>query len=177
MAQLINAKCPNCGAILELPDKLDRAFCMHCGGKVIIAQDRYIIESSKPAIACPECGGRGYIKCDKTNFDPIVVCEYTSVGIIMKIAATPCNGTGDCTFVFLNSTASPDTPFPHNKARGKCWYCKGTGRRLFGKCSICKGTGKCPVCNGTYKCYFCKGKGKVKCEACDGSGFKVYEGK
>jgi hypothetical protein len=26
MADLINAKCPNCGAVLELPEKLDRAF-------------------------------------------------------------------------------------------------------------------------------------------------------
>lgn len=37
--RLINAKCPNCGAMLELPEKLDRAFCQFCGGNVIIAKD------------------------------------------------------------------------------------------------------------------------------------------
>jgi endogenous inhibitor of DNA gyrase (YacG/DUF329 family) len=35
MANLINAKCPNCGAILELPEELDRAFCMYYNGKLI----------------------------------------------------------------------------------------------------------------------------------------------
>ena len=57
MAKLINAKCPNCGAILELPENLDRAFCMHCGGKVIIAKDEVHHHEAKPAIACPACGG------------------------------------------------------------------------------------------------------------------------
>lgn len=50
MAKLINAKCPNCGAVLELPETLERAFCMHCGGKVIISR-------SEGAIPCPKCNG------------------------------------------------------------------------------------------------------------------------
>jgi hypothetical protein len=46
MAELINAKCPNCGAILEFPANLDRAICMHCGGKVIIAKDEIHIHGT-----------------------------------------------------------------------------------------------------------------------------------
>jgi DNA-directed RNA polymerase subunit RPC12/RpoP len=38
MAKLVPAVCPNCGAELELPEKLDRAFCTYCGKQIIISK-------------------------------------------------------------------------------------------------------------------------------------------
>ena len=73
MVEIINAKCPNCGAILELPEKLDRAFCIHCGGKVIIAQDSIVVHQGQTAIACPECNGRGYNECLDRPVPPNIV--------------------------------------------------------------------------------------------------------
>ncbi len=165
MAELINAKCPNCGAILELPSKLDRAFCMHCGGKVIVAKD---VQAGKTAIACPECEGLGYLKCNKDNFKWIT--HRVPKGLIYIHS---CEGSKKCLSIVVNNWVGMGFQLCDS---GKCSYCKGNGKTFFGRCGWCKGTGKCPICEGTGKCKFCNGEGKVKCEACNSTGFKVYEG-
>jgi len=163
MAKLINAKCPNCGAILELPAKLDRAFCMHCGGKVIIAKDEVHHHGAKPAIACPECEGKGYIVCHKGEYKKVI----WKWGSKMTAIAYPCGGNGKCNSNYGLVPLCKD---------GTCLLCKGKGSVALMKCWYCNGTGKCPICNGTGKCKFCNGEGKFKCEACNGTGFKVYQG-
>jgi DNA-directed RNA polymerase subunit RPC12/RpoP len=171
MAKLINAKCPNCGATLELPETLDRAFCMHCGGKVIIAKDE--IHQHKSAIACPECRGVGYHPC--TNCDGNGICNWflNYRGLREKM-----NYHGNAGSLALHKLAAKCN-------NGRCSRCNGIGKiprmkrtQFFdkgGRCPACGSTGKCPQCKGTGKCS-CKGSGKIKCEPCDGTGFKVYEG-
>lgn len=167
MAELINAKCPNCGAILELPKELDRSFCMHCGGKVIIAKDIHH-HGAKPAIACPECDGLGHLKCNKENFD-----WKTHKVPKDLIYVYSCEGSKKCISIIVPTWLMTGIPICD---KGKCSQCKGIGKTFFGRCGWCRGTGKCQICKGTGKCTFCKGEGKVKCKACNGTGFKVYEG-
>lgn len=154
MANLINAKCPNCGAVLELPDNLDRAFCFHCGGKVIIGKDEthyHTYQAQKTAIACPECRGKGYFICNT------------------------CKGSGRC-IGFYNKTVD-NRPYYSYCKDGKCPRCQGGGKQsIFFTCSHCKGTGRCPTCNGFGRCVTCRGGGRIMCPACKGSGFKVYRG-
>ena len=153
MAELINAKCPNCGAILELPADLDRAFCIHCGGKVIIARDEvhyHTYQAQKTAIACPECQGKGYFICGT------------------------CRGSGSC-IGYAVSYSDGRSRYCQN---GWCPKCGGTGTDdaliLKSKCNHCHGSKICPTCYGTGKCYTCQGAGRIVCLACNGSGFKVY---
>ncbi len=188
MAKLINAKCPNCGAILELPENLDRAFCMHCGGKVIIAKDIHY-HGGKTAIACPECQGLGYVGCHGEQKEVQPPFELTGkefhTKFIYHFYHMPCHGykTGKCTVRMFaesvkyrkRSTLDPTNPvFCEN---GVCARCKGTGKTPWGlTCYICKGTKICFVCKGNGICSYCNGEGKMICEACNGTGFKVYEG-
>ena len=152
MAKLINAKCPNCGAILELPNNLDRAFCVHCGGKVIIARDEthyHTHKAQKTAIACPECSGKGYFIC------------------------RTCNGAGRCIgYSYKMIDGKPHYNYCQN---GWCPKCKGEGTQSFIlTCQHCKGNKVCPTCGGTGRCNYCHGTGRITCTACNGSGFKVY---
>jgi DnaJ-class molecular chaperone len=157
MANLINAECPNCGAVLELPEDLDRAHCIHCGSAVIIGKDEthYHSYNQKTAIACPECHGKGYFIC----------------GL--------CRGMGSCTAhekYYVNGVYHKDFCY-----YGWCPVCKGKGTNnaliLKSTCTFCKGAKVCPYCKGTHKCNICRGSGKIICNACKGSGFKVYRGK
>ena len=203
MAKLINAKCPNCGAILELPENLDRAFCMHCGGKVIIAKDVHV---GGTAIACPDCEGKGSFPCVKEEIYPFGMFYagfkmlFDSKTVMWKkqtelthfhIKATGCDKTGRCRLVPLVSHTSQFLDYKantyyHDKkeylvgcVKGKCMKCKGNGEfGIFSKktCDACGGTGKCPICNGSGVCTLCNDTGKVKCEPCNGTGFKMYEG-
>ncbi len=181
MAELINAKCPNCGAVLEFPADVDRAFCKHCGGKVIIARDEiHHHYGSSVAIACPECEGRGNWECVEGPKAKALIKENKKN---TRFEAIPCDHKGNCIVKYSIN----DGIINENWARsvynvcknGTCGFCEGTGKsgNIFKKtCFYCKGTGKCIFCKGTGKCSFCNGTGKIKCEACDGSGFKVFEG-
>lgn len=152
-----HAKCPNCGAVLELPEYLDRAFCNHCGGKVIIGKDEthyHTHQAQKTAIACPECSGKGYFICHQ------------------------CNGGMRCT-AYYTVVRDGRQYFEYCYA-GWCPRCKGKGEIidfLFKTtCTFCNGSKVCPYCRGTNKCATCRGTGSIACRACKGSGFKVYRG-
>jgi DnaJ-class molecular chaperone len=156
MVKLINAKCPNCGAILELPSNIDRALCIHCGGKVIVARDTHYHthEAQKAAIACPECSGKGYFICNQ------------------------CKGGGRCTaytYEYRNQR-----PYMVYCQGGWCPKCKGRGEDdaliFSSRCNFCHGARVCPYCRGTNRCITCGGTGRIVCRACEGSGFKVYRG-
>ena len=41
---MIELSCPSCGANLELPDRLDIAHCMYCGGKIILRSENGLNE-------------------------------------------------------------------------------------------------------------------------------------
>lgn len=162
MTKLIPAKCPSCGANLEFPEDMEVGHCMHCGGKVII--DREVHVHGQTAIACPDCDGKGYFICKGKK-------EFLRRINMVNINRVSCEGTGKCT---LNVSDVSDPCL-----NGKCIFCKGTGKIGFFKCNHCKGTGKCLSCLGTGKCSFCNGAGKssLKCDACDGTGFKIYKPK
>lgn len=188
MTKLINAKCPNCGAVLELPERLDRAFCMHCGGRVIIAKDvvHYHVEG-KAAIACPECHGRGHIECTddywKDHIETMPVEPVESISDTTRLILLPCGGSGECNNhqqdeVFFNWRDTFDGKSVCDN--GKCFTCgaRGEDGAIFKlKCRTCGGTGECRFCKGSGECIYCGGAGKVECGACNGTGFKLYPGK
>jgi tetratricopeptide (TPR) repeat protein len=41
---MLKLACPSCGANLELPDQLDVAHCMYCGGKIILRSENVLNE-------------------------------------------------------------------------------------------------------------------------------------
>ncbi len=41
---MLKLACPSCGANLELPDRLDIAHCMYCGGKIILRSENVLNE-------------------------------------------------------------------------------------------------------------------------------------
>ncbi len=167
--RLINAKCPNCGAMLELPEKLDRAFCQFCGGNVIIARDEiHHHYGAKAAIACPDCEGIGFHICS--------ICGGSG-GCSAK-SPTPLSESQMQAKIYTEEASGITTRGYDFCYGGECASCLGKGTKGFGliKCPICKGTGKCKICKGENKCECCHGKPKFKCEACNGTGFKVYEG-
>jgi hypothetical protein len=192
MAELINAKCPNCGATLELPKKLDRAFYMHCGGKIIIAKDEVHYHRTKPAIACPICKGFGGWKCgDIDSKDYKYIKDKNQIELLNKdqgffflnnkkglwspkIHAAPCKGDGKCRVLgssfkgnlsiwLKEQERKTNTPIEHSSI----------GISLFNLCN----NGICARCNGTGKvkknffqstCEICGGTGK--CRYCKGTG-------
>ena len=34
--KLVSVKCPECGAMLDIEEGRDQAFCTHCGAKVVL---------------------------------------------------------------------------------------------------------------------------------------------
>ena len=159
MTKLIPAKCPSCGAELEFPEGMEVGHCMHCGGKVII--DKEVHVHGQTAIACPECGGKGYFLCSGKK-------RITASHYIIK----SCEGTGKCNVKFNQN----------DKLRrfcnsGVCDACNGKGKIYGFACGICDGHKICPACNGSGVCTFCSGKGKIECKACKGTGFKIYKPK
>jgi DNA-directed RNA polymerase subunit RPC12/RpoP len=155
MTKLISAKCPNCGAILELPEKLDRAFCMHCGGKVIIGE--HIYQKSKIihgfTIVCPECWGKGYVPCNRCYGSGSG--RYTGCGKEHKYkkGVLKLDYSSKCT-------------------NGLCPVCQGKGKTVWleEKCDYCHGSKFCNYCGG--RCIDCNGSGKIQCFVCKGSGFR-----
>ena len=91
---------------------------------------------------------------------------------------TVCGGTGiSGTKTCLNCNGLGYTKCVECSGKGRCNWCKGTGRALISgdSCRYCNGTGKCKRCNGTGSigtCTRCGGEGteNVKCSTCNGTG-------
>lgn len=166
MAKLIDVKCPICGAELELPAYLDRVFCTHCGGELIVAKDDHYPNETNSTNTCPLCRGKGITAC--LGIENIKVAGWFRS---YDLFAESCSGVGKC----LVYCYPPKADNISNYCRdGKCAWCKGTGRIFFTKCRFCEGTGNCRFCYGSGKCKFCNGKGVIRCRACDGTGIKPY---
>lgn len=199
MTKLIPAKCPSCGANLEFPEGMELGHCMHCGAKVIIDKEVHI--HGQTAIACPECGGKGYHPCEPEEFIDEGEADYLKVKklydsrmVMHEMAqrfhrgkfwarAMGCEGTGKCQSHTVRATKEDfqclriSRGSENNCSAGSCAFCRGTGKLSFNStCQICNGTGKCLICGGTGKCTICGGTGKHKCKACGGTGFKIYKG-
>ncbi|MBA3045580.1 MAG: hypothetical protein KKH41_04585 [Candidatus Thermoplasmatota archaeon] len=109
---------------------------------------------------------------------------------------TGCGGDGMCKVIMFSCTKAMKTDGQVSKSdmfsldgatilkddscnRGKCRWCKGTGKLgliVKEKCEFCDGTGVCHFCKGNAVCTVCGGTGKIKCKACNGTGFKIYKG-
>lgn len=161
MARSTDTKCPNCGLILELSEKSDRALCVNCGMRVMLVKEDVVLP--EPKVTCPNCNGKGTWKCEG-EYETIP--EPYKLG---KIQVISCRGFGKC-------TAISTTKGNYSCDNGKCNFCDGFGSTLIAMCEMCNGTGLCKICKGTGKCKYCRGTGDIKCEACSGTGFKVYEG-
>ena len=80
------AKCPKCGANLELPQGKETGFCMYCGTKVIMEKERMEVihkgsVSSLPL--CPNCGnvlteGNRIFTCEKCGKRACYICSKLS---------------------------------------------------------------------------------------------------
>ncbi len=165
MTRFIEARCPSCGADLEISAGLDTACCTHCGGSFIIAGDEVSIKESTDKKKCPLCAGKGITRC--MGIENITVTRrFRSYDLYVEA----CSGDGKCLVYCSPSKIKEITNYCRG---GKCAWCRGTGRLLFGTCSFCEGTGSCRFCHGTGVCTFCNGKGVVRCRRCDGRGTKV----
>lgn len=166
MASFIEAKCPNCGAKMEFPNHLDKAFCSHCGSEFIVADDDYETHKTKPSNTCAYCRGSGEIRCSGMRTGTVKSYFRT-----YELFAESCSGTGKCIVYCYPEKVEPITNYCNH---GKCSWCKGTGRIFFRTCRFCDGTGNCPFCHGSGKCTICNGKGEIRCKVCDGRGVKVH---
>ena len=154
--RLVAAKCPSCGAAIEVPGNLETAHCVYCGAKILIARG-----SAK--VPCKTCDGHGRVD----------VCKA-------------CNGTGKCSwYTHWPSSGNNSLPLGSSSRSechdGVCSACGGKGQvsglGVFGTCVYCGGTGRCPKCDGTGKCTQCRGAGFLsgpnasgRCGACGGTG-------
>lgn len=155
--RLVAAKCPSCGATLEVPGNLNTAHCVYCGAKVIVSR-------SSGKVVCRICGGHGKVD----------VCKA-------------CGGTGKCSWTMHWSALGRESGLSIGSAGssecrdGVCSACGGKGQMpglgALGICGYCGGTGRCPKCEGTGKCTQCRGSGFLtgpnsgsRCGACDGTG-------
>jgi len=154
--KLVPAKCPSCGAGLQIPEGQDKMHCIYCGSQVFVRK-------SHP-------GGQECKVCD--GFGRIDICRA-------------CNGTGKCTW-YMSSSAHGNNDFTSMMAygsqsqcvKGYCSACGGKGQGgSMSACPFCGGTGKCPRCLGTAKCSACRGigvipgpSGSLVCPGCGGEG-------
>lgn len=166
MVKLMEAECPNCGAMLKVPKILDMDFsvkCEFCGKNVIITKDDGYDEETESKVVCPLCKGEGHVRCRGIE-------NFTVSGFFRsyELFVEGCAGDGKC-MVYCSPPKLSDIS---NYCRdGKCAWCKGTGR-YFGECKFCGGTGNCRFCYGTGRCKFCNGRGVVECKLCRGTGLK-----
>ena len=59
MVNLIPAKCPSCGANLQLPEGRDFGYCTHCGGKVLIEKNEMQVHHTGSVSSLPLCNNCG----------------------------------------------------------------------------------------------------------------------
>jgi hypothetical protein len=144
----IKIKCPNCGALTELPPHLDTGFCVHCGKMVKISKGEPSTREEdlqNPSISCSACSGYGYFYC------------------------STCRSSGACSGVVTRH--ADGNYYTHSCRMGACPMCEGSGSdMLVFNCSHCRGTGKCPTCRGYGRCIQCGGQGRLVCQVCNGSG-------
>jgi DNA-directed RNA polymerase subunit RPC12/RpoP len=117
MVKLVPAVCPNCGAKLQIPDDLKKAYCTYCGTQILIDKEVKV----EAAVICPDCNGTG--RCIPHK-DVYGVTVYT------------CHGTGRCPACAGMGKIGNSVCSLCNGS-GKCWNCGGTG-----KCPRCGGTGR-----------------------------------
>ena len=174
MVKLIPAKCPNCGAELQMPDNLDIGFCTHCGGKVIIDKDRMQVHhtgsvSSLPL--CPNCSntltdGNRLFTCEICGKQECFFCsqlrsrekiQYQQVAdcgrIVNNADINLCKECKRKRLISCNACDPLDYYGRHSgRPNGRCSYCLGTGeiKGTWKKatCTQCNGTGICMVCGG-----------------------------
>jgi len=171
--KLIPAKCPSCGANIELPDHLKSGYCTHCGGKVLIDEDRVEVHhtgavSSLPL--CPNCGntlteGNRLFSCELCGKKACYVCSKLSERENTHFTTARAWGRQihnadlalcrECAKQRLVTCTGCDGILNQRymgQPTGKCSMCQGRGTTgiLFTRtCSQCHGTGRCPWCNGT----------------------------
>ena len=172
MVKLIPAKCPSCGANLQMPDNLEIGYCTHCGGKVIIDKEKVLVHhmgsvSSVPL--CPNCGntladGNRQFKCElcgKTE------CHYCCMltpresqhfitaeswgRLVHNNDLTLCKTCAKQRYVTCTSCDSQANGRYSGTPNGKCPHCRGLGTIgvIFKEtCPTCDGSGICPTCGG-----------------------------
>jgi DnaJ-class molecular chaperone len=114
MVKLVPVVCPQCGAGLQIPGDLKKAYCVYCGAQIVFEKE---VEKTRP---CPACGGAGKCLPRATSGKMVPTCHGTG-----RCAA--CEGTGKI----------GNLPCDLCKGSGKCSSCGGTG-----KCLRCGGSGR-----------------------------------
>jgi hypothetical protein len=162
----LEAECPSCGANLKLSPDLKKGSCEHCGGVCIIIDDKDDDQDDKKSIPCPMCHGKGLTRCLGARTDS-VESNFRTYNLFVEA----CMGDGLC-----HITSHPEKPGISSNycVRGKCAWCKGTGKTLLGECKFCGGSGDCRFCRGSGKCTLCKGEGLIRCMSCKGRGYNQY---
>lgn len=154
--KFVAAKCPSCGAGLQVPDNLDKVHCLYCGSQVLIRK------ACHGKLECKVCDGFGRID----------VCRA-------------CGGSGDCRWRVSSPPGQSDFGIyiaygsESHCDHGRCSACRGRGSAgLLGSCPFCGGTGKCPWCLGNSRCSGCDGLGVLRgpsglliCPGCGGKGY------
>ena len=156
--------------------------CARCKGKGAV-----VVKNKVP---CPTCSANNY----DDDYDDFSFHAHGDSGrkgqIKKRIRCNACKGSGQirtkCGYCRGKGRVSV-------QERGRlsmdktCENCGGSGRGYPETCSKCHGRGEisvwkdCQTCNGQgvvvngskVTCPACEGKGKIKCEHCDGRGFTL----
>lgn len=173
MVKLIPAKCPNCGANLQMPDTLDVGYCTHCGGKVIIDKEKVMVHhtgsvSSVPL--CPSCEntlteGNRKFNCELCSKVECHFCSQLSPReaqhflnaqawgrMIHNNDLALCRNCGKQKFASCIGCDYQVNGRYTGRPSGRCLKCQGNGKTglIFTQvCTQCGGSGICPTCRGS----------------------------
>jgi hypothetical protein len=129
----------------------------------------HVLEDSKRAETCNECGGNGEVECYSCSGFGEENCS--SCGGSGRLYCSSCGGDGYCTSCrgsgYHVETRSKAVEWRESDGTFRSateWY------DVEVSCSSCGGSGSCHCGDGTVVCGSCGGSGIVECSSCWGSG-------
>ena len=199
MVELTAARCPQCGADLQLPEDLKKAHCLYCGAEILIEQrvsggTDNTRQIQNLLTLCLEAESRKdypealeYIESamliDAQDANILQIRQRISIEYSDELAPQLASQKKLCAMGFqmkLSSLRAGIIPYGEdemtNREEEKLKEMNKVAKKIFtiaGVCISCGGLKACSICEGSGKCWTCMGTGRDmfgKCSACEGSG-------